>query len=351
MAEIKVAFWNVQNLFDTIMSEIAADLEYTPENGWTDEAYDRKVERLAEIIRQLHEGEGADLLGLCEVENKGVVEKLLSAVGRSDYQVAHLDSPDIRGIDTTLVYSDRVFKKPRIRDMVNHLVYLRYPTRDIFQVLMRLRRSEAEVSVLVNHWPSRKNGQYESEPARITVAEHAGRIVDDILKHSRLEYLRADPPFTLDRLNERWNRNVLLMGDLNDEPYSRSVLEYLQAGKDLDHIEEAVKGRAGGQPPSIGSYLGLNAWLFNAMWPQLAVPDRGTHFYSGATNSMNLLDQFIVSRGLLYGRQGLRFIPESVRIFAEPPLASGRGRPIGFDKTRHTGCSDHFPITAKIEVL
>ena len=35
MAEIKVAFWNLQNLFDTTASEIAADLEFTPDDGWT----------------------------------------------------------------------------------------------------------------------------------------------------------------------------------------------------------------------------------------------------------------------------------------------------------------------------
>ena len=76
MAEIKVAFWNVENLFDTVASPIAADLEFTPANGWTDEVFAVKVKNVASIIRQMHGGAGPDLLGLAEVENKGVVEEI-----------------------------------------------------------------------------------------------------------------------------------------------------------------------------------------------------------------------------------------------------------------------------------
>jgi len=71
MTEIKVAFWNVQNLLDTTASPIAADLEFTPEQGWTTEVFAIKVTNLAKIIKQMHGGAGPDLLGLYEVENKG----------------------------------------------------------------------------------------------------------------------------------------------------------------------------------------------------------------------------------------------------------------------------------------
>lgn len=350
MPDIKVAFWNVENLFDTTVSEIAADLEFTPAQGWTQAAFDAKVKNLASVIKQLHGGAGPDLLGLCELENKSVVEALLSEIGRADLQIAHIESPDIRGIDTTLIYSDVIFKKPKPQDMFGHLVHLRFPTRDIFEVRLELKGSATEIVVLVNHWPSRSQGQYESEPYRITVAEHAGRIVDEHLKFTRREYIDANPKLTLAELNRVWNRNVLLMGDFNDEPFSRSVLNYLQASKDLDHVEEEIKG-SGGHAPEVKPYLGKNAYLFNAMWPQFAVPDRGTFYFSGATNSMNLLDQFMVSRGLYYGAQGLQFDPASVAIFNQPPVASAKGRPIAFDRKKLTGYSDHFPITSRIRVI
>lgn len=353
MPEIKTAFWNVGNLFDTTASELATDLEFTPADGWTQQVYEAKVKNLAAVLNALHGGTGPDLLGLCEVENVNVVNDLIKAMGRNDLQVAHIDSPDIRGIDCTLVYSDKLFRKPAKSEMQGHTVHTRYATRDVFEVRLKLKGTgnTPELIVLVNHWPSRKNGQYETEPLRITAAEHTGRLVDSYLKYTKKEFQDAKPAFTLEKLRERWNRNVLLMGDFNDEPYSRSILDYLQASKDLDHVEEELKGAAGGKPPTLESYLKRSAYLYNAMWPQLATPDRGTHFFSQATNSMNLLDQFMVTRGLYFGLQGLKLDPASVTIFNQPPAADAKGRPFNFDREKMTGASDHLPITAKITVL
>ena len=353
MPEIKTAFWNVGNLFDTTASELATDLEFTPADGWTQQVYEAKVKNLAVVLNALHGGTGPDLLGLCEVENVNVVNDLIKAMGRNDLQAAHIDSPDIRGIDCTLVYSDKLFRKPAKSEMQGHTVHTRYATRDVFEVRLKLKGSgnTPELIVLVNHWPSRKNGQYETEPLRITAAEHTGRLVDSYLKYTKKEFQDAKPAFTLEKLRERWNRNVLLMGDFNDEPYSRSILDYLQASKDLDHVEEELKGAAGGKPPTLESYLKRSAYLYNAMWPQLATPDRGTHFFSQATNSMNLLDQFMVTRGLYFGLQGLKLDPASVTIFNQPPAADAKGRPFNFDREKMTGASDHLPITAKITVL
>ena len=149
MSEIKIAFWNLQNLFDTELSEIAADFEYTPAEGWTDAALEAKITNLAQVIDMMHGGEGPDLLGICEVENKNVAERLMKACARGDYSLAHVESPDIRGIDTSLFYSKKVFK--RIGKPVGHNIHLRYATRDIFQVNLEVKGSGAGLTVFVNH--------------------------------------------------------------------------------------------------------------------------------------------------------------------------------------------------------
>lgn len=87
------------------------------------------------------------------------------------------------------------------------------------------------------------------------------------------------------------------------------------------------------------------------MWRLLATPDVGTHYDSAATNSMNVLAEFVLSRGLVYGQQGLKFDSNSVGIFHQPPKASSSGRPVNFDRQTLRGVSDHFPITAKIDIL
>ena len=351
MADLRVAFWNLQNLFDTKASELATDLEFTPAEGWTEPVLAKKLKNLAEVIGLMHAGKGPDLVGICEVENKPIAERLLKATGRDDYKLAHVEAPDIRGIDASLIYSDKVFKLTA--EPVGHLVHLRHPTRDIFEVPLKVKQTGAELLVIVNHWPSRRAGQYESEPFRITVAEHCGRIIDKHLKFQRGEYLKfPNSEATLKKLNERWNRNVLLMGDFNDEPYSRSMLEYLNASRGEDHLEELVKPTGGKKIPLAKDYLDRRAYLFNCMWRLLGDGDLGSHHYSASTNTMNMLDQFLVSRGLYYGEQGLKMKLDSVGVFTPAHMIDGaKKRPKAFDKKTQKGYSDHFPIQAVIQTV
>jgi Endonuclease/Exonuclease/phosphatase family len=357
MATINIASWNLQNLFDIDVSDIAADLEFTPENGWDGEALDNKLTNLAEIIKLMHGGQGPDLLGICEVENKELLDELVVRTGLPNLAVAHKNSPDIRGIDTSLIYSTRVFALDG--EPVGHNIHFRFPTRDIFEVPLKVKSNGARLHCFVNHWPSRSRGQFETEPLRIAVAENCALLARDVLKFKHEEYVAMpDSAQTLQDLNTRFNANVLLMGDFNDEPYSRSVVDYLLAAKDLDHIEEVVKkASAGAKPPrkntpTVRDYLEQKAYLFNCMWPLAGMSDRGSLHYSPGVNTFNLLDQFIVSRGLLLGQSGLKMLLDSVRVFDAPPMASAKKkRPVAFDKQTKKGFSDHFPIEAQIEVL
>jgi hypothetical protein len=362
MLEIKVAFWNVENLFDTITSQIAADLEFTPARGWTEAVLNRKLKNIASIIKQMHGGQGPDLLGLCEVENQSVVERLIAEIGNPKYKVAHVESPDIRGIDCSLIYSTDIFKKPKKADIVGHLIHLRFQTRDIFQVRLTVKANNADLHVFVNHWPSRRQGQFESEPHRMTVAARCGQIVDRILKLDRAAYTNLPDTATgFAQIDARWNRNILLMGDFNDEPFNRSETDYLRASKDMDKVEETLKSAAGKHLPSLQTYLKQSPALFNLSWPLLAIPDNGTFFFSGSSsNTMNLLDQFMVSRGLCFGNSALKIRPDSVRIFRAPDMTAGsKQRPKGFvfqdkkpfDETKAAGYSDHFPIELTLETL
>ncbi len=355
MSEIKIAFWNLQNLFDTTISEIAADLGYTPGNGWTEEVMNQKIENLAAVINRMHDGEKPDLLGVCEIENKELAEKLIEKIDRDNYKVAHVENPDIRGIDTSLIYSSDVFELDG--NPFGHLVHLRYRTRDIFEVPLHVKANGAKLTVLVNHWPSRSQGKFESEPYRLTVASHAGRLVDELLKLPKIEFMALpDDEVCLELLNDLWNRNVLLMGDFNDEPFDRSILDFLQASKGEDHLEEPLKKSRGLKIPSPSAYLNKQSFLFNCMWPKLGMADEGTYHFSGSTNTMNLLDQFMISKGLYFGEQGLKFNQQSVEIFRASIMATGakkRPKKFEYDKNgvKRNGYSDHFPITATIDLI
>jgi Endonuclease/Exonuclease/phosphatase family len=180
---INTAFWNLGNLFDTVADPISDDLEFTPAQGWTPEVQSAKITNLAAVIDLMFDGAGPDLLGVAEVENEATLQQLIDAVTvRNDLRIAtFLDGPDIRGIDCALVYADTVFEVIDDHGVgpASHNVNNRYPTRDIFEVPLRLLANDAELIIMVNHWPSRRLGRFESEPLRIALANHCGRLVDN----------------------------------------------------------------------------------------------------------------------------------------------------------------------------
>ena len=91
MNSIKVCFWNLQNLFDTTLSELALDFDYTPANGWYEAVRDIKIDNLVKGISSTFSS-GPDLIGMCEIENEYLAQeiatKLNRNLNRNDYSVA-----------------------------------------------------------------------------------------------------------------------------------------------------------------------------------------------------------------------------------------------------------------------
>ena len=388
--DINIAFWNLGNLFDTVRDPISDDFDFTPSEGWTEATQAAKVSNLASVIDSMFDNTGPDLLGICEVENEPTLRQLIDAVQvRDDLEVMHYDDgPDVRGIDCALVYSRQIFEPlqfgaPEPPAPKGHVVHNRYPTRDIFEVPLRLLQNGSELIVYVNHWPSRSQGRYESEPLRVAAANHLGRLIDQRLKFTRQQLLNLpDTEASMEVVQGRWNRNIIAMGDFNDEPFSRSVLEELGASSGFDKLEEPVKKSGGNNHlPGVVPYAKLQAPLFNCMWPVVAMPDRGSYFFSSGMPTMNMLDQFVVSRGLYYGTSGLRMKRHTQ---LDPPLQEGAPpveveldtvwaevfdcelmitsqqtrRPKSFRfgienqvATHNDGFSDHFPILTTVEVV
>ena len=187
------------------------DEDFTPQSPkkWTKERLDIKLNNLAKIISKMNDGRGPDVLGLCEVENRKVVEMLvakLAPLGRK-YEIVHQDSPSDRGIDTALIYDANVFE---LADSKFHFVDAE-KTRDIIEAkLKRVGAGDdaAALYVFVNHWPSRNNDEWQ----RIMAATVLRKRLDEILA--------ADP-----------KADFVLVGDFNDEPDNVSIAKFLRAAK------------------------------------------------------------------------------------------------------------------------
>jgi hypothetical protein len=415
---INVAFWNLGNLFDIQPNEISSDLEFTPNKGWNEKVRDIKIQNLTNIIKTTFDN-GPDLIGICEIENVLLAEKLIDELkkllGRDDYQIAGTNvdgklkpyhkGSDLRGIDTCLIYSNKIFEQI---DGRGYMINFRFPTRDIFYAKLRVLKNNTKLNVLVNHWPSRRGRDdyselMDTEYSRYMTAEHCGKIVDSILKYPKMEiekfpnnfYSTHEGKTVLEKLEERWNINILVMGDFNDEPFDKSIMKYLYATPDKNLLrkwkrifrlaKEDFKSR---DKTYKQIYLEQPSVLFNCMWN--LYPNGSLYFRK--TNSFNLFDQFIISRGLLVGEQGLKMNLNSINIYTQgmtlgENLSESRfeqedtyderlipfefkQRPMAFEFDRikndinnstiqenetklrqPSGYSDHFPITCKIDIL
>ena len=70
-----VAFYNLENLFDTVHDEGKNDYEYLPDgrNKWDEKKYQSKLEHISTVLSLLATdkvSEGAAVIGMAEVENR-----------------------------------------------------------------------------------------------------------------------------------------------------------------------------------------------------------------------------------------------------------------------------------------
>lgn len=317
--ESNIAFWNVENLFERrndpnrppeLQSRLAGELQ-----GWTAAVRDRKIQNLASIVNQMFNGQGPDLLGVCEVENEAIVQRLADQInvpGRNYAVVAH-DSPDARGIDVSFIFDQNTLQAGNPSHQV---VIKRSATRDLFWCTFTVTATNRQFVAVANHWPSRSAGQYESEPFRMLTGETLSFVMSGLLDN--------DP-----------NVSILSMGDFNDEPFNRSMQEYLLGTRD--------PGRVKGSPL---------VRLLNLMWPLMQGNDPGTYLFS---SNWNMLDQFLVSKSFLKNTSKVKIVDGSTAIF-KPQQLIGRagaakkyGRPSKPSSFDQTGFSDHFPIVMKIK--
>ncbi|NMC39602.1 MAG: endonuclease/exonuclease/phosphatase family protein [Bacteroidales bacterium] len=310
-----IAFYNLENLFDTIDNQGVLDEEFTPEglDRWTGDKYRKKLNNMAEAISRIGEDDGwkggPAILGVSEIENRGVLEDLIaqSALKGSGYQIVHYDSPDLRGVDVALLYRTRFFRVTASTS--NELRIFNEKGERVFtrsQLVVSGVFDGEPMHFIVNHWPSRSGGELTTRPRRNAAAQLTRKLVDSLL--------------AIDR-----NAKIFVMGDLNDDPSNESLRKYLKATGDPDKMN--------------------NDELFNCMYP-LYKKGIGSLYYRDGTN---LFDQIIITPSLL-GKDYSSYRFYRARIFNNQFLVQKDGQYKGYPFRTMVGTvfqggySDHFPV-------
>jgi len=324
-----VAFYNVENLFDTIDSPDTQDEEYLPANGWNSRRYQHKLTQLARVIDTLGGSNapkfcaptrkktmalslGPDVLGVCEIENRSVLEDLIQTPFLSDenYAIVHEESADPRGIDVGFVY-----RKNRFQVITHHAFRLFMPdtqlvrTRDVLFVMGTLNENKSHPDTMgffVCHWPSRR-GAEQAARYRAYIAKRMNQITDSLA----ILYPSAT-----------W----VMMGDFNDEPSDHSISIALGAMANRD-----------------------SACAFNAYYnPYFEREKMGDGSYSYQQN-WNQLDQIMI-KGCFQNANKYQPVGATAAVYRPHWIQSTHERYFGepyktfAGKNYLGGFSDHFPI-------
>lgn len=312
---LSIAFYNVENLYDIYNDPLTFDDDRTPtgKDKWTRKIYKDKINKLARVISQIaveQAGSPPAVVGLCEVENRAVLEDLVShpLLVPFEYDIVHYDSPDQRGIDVALIYQRKLFQPSN--SVVHELILYdpkdarkRLYTRD--QLVVSGLLAGEEIHLIVNHWPSRSGGEKASAYKRDLAAKLNKRILDSI--H------RIDP-----------YAKLMSIGDFNDDPSDSSLKKTLGAKQD----KEAVGFQELFNPMASLSRKGIGSLAYRDGW--------------------NLFDQILLTRPFLQKDNGFNFYKAAVfnPQFLITPRGQYRGYPFrSFGSGGYTGgYSDHFPV-------
>jgi len=305
-----VAFYNLENFFDIFDDPETYDDDFTPtgKKKWTYRRYKNKISKISDVLSQIgteHSTKPPMLVGLAELENEHVVSELLASkkLRNFHYDYVHYDSPDQRGIDVALIFLKESFE---VLDSKVYPLLLfeadgeRDYTRDILMVKGNLKGEL--VYIIVNHWPSRREGQEQSEFKRIAAAKRVHEVVADIASET------ADP-------------KIIIMGDFNDGYNSKSIRKHL-----------------------------VTEQFYNPM-ERLKTTGNGSSVYN---DEWFLFDQIIVSKNFLVEQPNeLRFKyasvydPKFIRTWHGKRKNNPHRSYIG--KWHQGGYSDHFPVYLYLE--
>jgi len=312
---VRIVFWNVENLYDPYNDTTTLDDEFTAYGSkhWSYSKFHKKLNRIAKTLIAIGGWEPPAITGLCEVENKFVLNKILyeTPLKTWKYKVVHHESPDIRGIDVAMIY-----RPDKFRLLASKTTRIRFPsdtvsqTREILMAKGVLFNSDT-LNIFINHWPSRQGGYEESQLRRNWVARILRELIDSVQSNNPIS-------------------NIVIMGDFNDEPDSESIRSMLRAGDDTVDITP-------------GNLVNL---MLSMMRKQ------GTIKYQG---NWNIFDQFIVSGSVFLGYYGLKVDFRDARIVKMDFLLNEDSRYFGSKPNRtyigpryQGGFSDHLPITLQI---
>jgi hypothetical protein len=251
---------------------------------WDEETKNAKLNNLLEVIVS-YDSNGADVIGLQEIENINILEQLFNLLEPYGYKDFHLlESTDKRGVDTAFISKYKI-TNPKLHYVNFSPNFETIDTRPIFEVDININ---GKVLKFYNvHFPSNWH------PVQMRI-ESFEKLKELISSHS-------EPSVAL--------------GDFNVNSKDDKKFSVYKNQEDLWKVAHRE-----------GCSLCL-----------------GTYYY-GRGKSWDFLDTIMVSRN-----RGVEFVKDSIDVYkVKFNTYKDTGKPNWFNSDSKQGVSDHFPFVAEI---
>jgi len=306
-------FYNTENLFDTFDDSLTDDNDFLPAGTmrWNLSRYNRKINSLYKTIIAAGEWNPAEVIGLCEIENRRVLEDLIfkTYLSKFHYGIIHEDSPDRRGIDVCVIY------RKKLTDIISYTYWIpedlkneKFKSRSVLYIHMAI--GSDTLHLVVNHWPSRRGGVLAGEDYRLRIANMIRDKTDSIFE------------------NNRYGARIILLGDFNCTPEDKIISSLLfssDSAKSLINLSGSIEDK------TPGTYRYMGRW--------------------------EMIDQVIVSRELLESKKGLYTEPRLLNVFKpdflmkkDPKYPGPRPFSTYSGYRYQGGFSDHLPVILELKI-
>ena len=313
-AEVKIATYNVENLFDLAYSGHEYE-EYIPNTTWqwNSDTYRKKLKNIAKVIADIK----PDIIALQEIESHQALKDLKAQVQREGHYFPYYA---IASAKETTVKVALLSKYPLQTQELR--VTASYQYRNILEAKVQL--GSEKLYIFVNHWKA-KSGP---ESMRVASAK--------TLKQ---------------RLNTLGDVNYVLLGDFNSDYIENKTFSKKRKLNDtngITGINHILKTTAHNEAVSYEDLRECRDCAYN-LWYELPQKQRWSHKYRSHGEA---LDSIIIAPKLADGK-GIEYVKGSFQKFDNPYLFK-KGAINRWERRRkfpkhHTGrgYSDHLPIYAK----
>jgi len=310
--ELKIASYNVENLFDMQRNGTEYD-DYIPQkHNWTRTIFQKKLLNISEVICDVN----ADIIGLQEIENRNTVKKLQQALRKvgCNYKYFAITNKKRSATQVALLSKIPIVTTKEIE--VNRKLHYRPILESKFMI------EGKALYIYVNHWTSK----HSPESRRVISAKVLAR---------RLKMLKESTDYILlGDFNSNYNEYLHLKKEHNDTHGLvgiNHILKTVMEGGQLVHKKEIQQSKR---------FLHYNLWL------ELPSFQRWSHNFYGLKQG---LDAIILPKSM-FDAKGINYLNNSFQVFKPKYLFHKKGYIYRWQyrKKRHLGegYSDHLPIVA-----